>query len=206
MYQIPSVYPQTVSPPKRPATAPAAKPKKEAVKPEPTAPKENASLVSKLNMVVGKVLSVRKHPDADSLYIETIDVGEVEPRQVVSGLVKFMTPEEINGKTILVLKNLKPVPMRGVKSFAMVMCASDAEHTKVEFLIPPEGSLPGDKVYFEGHEGEPEEQLNPKKKVFETIQPDFSTREDLVATWKGIPFRTKKGLVKAASLINANIK
>ena len=72
-------------------------------------------------MCVGKVLSVKKHPDADSLYIETIDVGEPEPRQVVSGLVKFMKPEEIDGKLLLVLKNLKPVAMRGVKSFAMVL-------------------------------------------------------------------------------------
>ncbi len=86
------------------------------------------------------------------------------------------------------------------------MCASDAEHTKVEFLVPPEGSIPGDKVYFENHEGTPEPQLNPKKKVFETIQPDFSTRDDLVAVWKNIPFRTAKGLIKAKSLVNANIK
>lgn len=96
--------------------------------------------------------------------------------------------------------------MRGIKSFAMVLCASEETHTKVEFLIPPEGSAPGDKVYFEGHEGEPEAQLNPKKKVFETVQPDFTTGDDLVATWKGIPFRTDKGVVKAASIVRASIK
>jgi glutamyl-tRNA synthetase len=96
--------------------------------------------------------------------------------------------------------------MRGIKSFAMVMCASDAEHTKVEFLVPPEGSQPGDKVFFEGHEGEPEAQLNPKKKVFETLQPEFSTRDDLVAVWKGVPFQTKNGLVKASTLAKASIK
>ena len=86
------------------------------------------------------------------------------------------------------------------------MCASDAEHTKVEFLVPPPGSIPGDKVFFENNEGTPEAQLNPKKKVFETVQPDFSTRDDLVATWKGIPFQTSKGLIKASTLVKANIK
>jgi glutamyl-tRNA synthetase len=96
--------------------------------------------------------------------------------------------------------------MRGIKSYAMVLCASDKEHTTVEFLIPPFGSKPGDKVFFEGHEGDPEPELKPKKKVWETVQPDFSTREDLVAVWKDIPFKTKKGEVKAKSLINANIK
>jgi glutamyl-tRNA synthetase len=67
------------------------------------------SLVSKLDIVVGRILDVKKHPDADTLYVESIDVGEPEPRQVVSGLVKFMQPEDIMGKDILVLKNLKPV-------------------------------------------------------------------------------------------------
>lgn len=45
--------------------------------------------------------------------------------------------------------------MRGIKSFAMVMCASNADHSIVEFLVPPEGSVPGDRVFFEGHEGTP---------------------------------------------------
>lgn len=151
-------------------------------------------------------MSVAKHPDADSLYVEEIDVGEEAPRTVVSGLVKFMNPEDMKDKTILVLKNLKPVSMRGIKSHAMVLCASDASHEKVEFLVPPAGSLPGESVYFEGHEGTPEPQLNPKKKVFETVQPDFTTRDDLVATWKGVEWRTNRGLVKASSIAKASIK
>ena len=53
--------------------------------------------------------------------------------------------------------------------------------------------------------GEPEEQLNPKKKVLDTIKPDLRTSDDLVATWKGVPFRTSKGVVKAVSLAGASI-
>lgn len=56
-------------------------------------------------------------------------------------------------KMVLVLKNLKPASMRGIKSHAMVLCASNADHTKVELLAPPAGSIPGDRVYFEGHQG-----------------------------------------------------
>jgi glutamyl-tRNA synthetase len=96
--------------------------------------------------------------------------------------------------------------MRGIKSHAMVLCASDASHEKVEFLVPPPGSLPGESVFFEGHQGTPEPQLNPKKKVFETVQPDFTTRDDLVATWKGVEWRTMKGLVKTPSIPKASIK
>ncbi|KAJ3321097.1 hypothetical protein HDU76_000149 [Blyttiomyces sp. JEL0837] len=173
---------------------------------EPKAAPVEASIISKLDIVVGKIVEVSAHPDADSLFVEKIDVGESEPRTVVSGLRKFMTEDDLRGKTILVLKNLKPAAMRGIKSHAMVLCASNAEHTVVEFLVPPEGSLPGERVFFQGHEGEPEEQLNPKKKVFETVQPDFKTRDDLVAVWKDVEFRTHRGVVKASSLKQASIK
>lgn len=65
--------------------------------------------------------------------------------------------------------------MRGVKSFAMVLCATsrDGKETGgVEFVNPPPGSQPGDRVYFEGfEEKEALELLNPKKKIFETVQP-----------------------------------
>ena len=88
----------------------------------------------------------------------------------------------------------------------MVLCASDSSHEKVEFLVPPPNSMPGESVFFEGHKGTPEAQLNPKKKVWETIQPDFSTREDLVATWKGVEWKTNRGLIKSASIPKASIK
>ena len=163
-------------------------------------------LISKLDIAIGKIVDCKKHPDADSLYVSQIDLGEKEPRQVVSGLVKFMTLDQMKGADVVVLKNLKPVKMRGVESRAMVLCASNDEHTKVEFLIPPTGSKPGDCVYFEGHEGTPEDILNPKKKIFEEVQPDFKTTTDKIAVWKDVPFKTDKGVITVASLTAAKIK
>lgn len=101
------------------------------------------------------MVDVKKHPDADSLYVETIDVGEAAPRTVVSGLVKFLQPSDLQDKLVVLLTNLKPAAMRGIKSAAMVLCASNADHTKVELLIPPEGSVPGDRVTVEGQQGTP---------------------------------------------------
>lgn len=112
------------------------------------------ALFAKLDIRIGKVVDVKRHPDADSLYVETIDAGEAAPRTVVSGLVKFLQPEELQDKLVVLLCNLKPASMRGIKSAAMVLCASDADHTKVELLIPPEGSKPGDRVVVEGQQGE----------------------------------------------------
>jgi aminoacyl tRNA synthase complex-interacting multifunctional protein 1 len=106
------------------------------------------------------------------LYVESIDIGEEEPRTVCSGLVKYMTEDEIRGATIIVIVrsaplfyiagqadpkcNLKPVTMRGVKSYAMLLCASSKEGKEggVEFVLPPAGSQPGERIYFEGEKYE----------------------------------------------------
>lgn len=95
--------------------------------------------------------------------------------------------------------------MRGVTSQAMLLCASN--ESGLEIIEPPTGSKPGDRVYFRGHEHEvPEEQLNPKKKIFEQIQPHLFTNEQCVATYKNIPFQTDKGVCKVKSMIRAGIK
>ena len=68
--------------------------------------------------------SLWQHPDADSLYVEKIDVGEAEPRTVVSGLVQFVPQEDLQDRLVVVLCNLKPQKMRGVESQGMLLCAS----------------------------------------------------------------------------------
>ena len=67
-----------------------------------------------------------QHPDADSLYVERVDVGEEgrESRTVVSGLAGRVPMEQLQGRMGVFLCNLKAVKMRGVESQAMLMCAS----------------------------------------------------------------------------------
>lgn len=96
-----------------------------------------------LDIRVGKIVNCEKHPDADSLYVESIDVGEGEPRTIVSGLVAFVPLEEMNDRDVVVICNLKARNMRGVKSHGMVLCASDEAHENVEPLIPPQGCQVG---------------------------------------------------------------
>lgn len=90
--------------------------------PKPAAEPAAAPNPSMIDLRVGHILAVEKHPDADSLYIETIDVGEAEPRTVISGLVNYLTPEQVLGARVVVVANMKPVAMRGVKSYAMLLC------------------------------------------------------------------------------------
>ncbi|XP_050390813.1 tyrosine--tRNA ligase, cytoplasmic [Patella vulgata] len=175
----------------------------------PPPPKKGAALEeivpSRLDLRVGKIISVEKHPDADSLFVETVDLGEEEPRTVVSGLAGLYPMEKLQDRVAVFMCNLKPVKMRGVMSQAMLMCASTTE--AVEPLEPPSGSSPGERVYFEGHEeGQPDEKLNPKKKVWEKLQPDLSISNSLVAQWQECNMMTKLGNVTCPSLKKAPIK
>lgn len=161
--------------------------------------------VGRLDFRVGKIVEVSKHPDADSLYLEKIDCGEAKPRTVVSGLVKFVPIEEMQNRMVVILCNLKPAKMRGVTSEAMVMCASTPE--KVEVLAPPAGSVPGDIVVCEGYPRNPDAQLNPKKKIFETVAPDLKTNGELIACYKGKSLVVEgKGAVIAQTLKNVQVK
>lgn len=181
------------------------KPKKE--KPAAT-DKESNELpvdVRRLDMRVGKIIEVSRHPDADGLYLEKIDCGEAQPRTVVSGLVKFVPIEEMQDRMLVVLCNLKPSKIRGIISEAMVMCASTPD--KVEVLSPPAGSVPGDLVHCEGYPRQPDAQMNPKKKIFETCAPDLKTNDALVACYKEAAlYVPTKGHVVAQTLKNVHVK
>ncbi|KAG2489494.1 hypothetical protein HYH03_011947 [Edaphochlamys debaryana] len=177
---------------------------------EKKAPAEEGPLdVSRLDVRVGVIKKAWKHPDAESLYVEEVDVGEEAPRQVVSGLVKYIpAAEQLVGRRVVLLCNLKPAAMRGVQSQAMVLAASNADGSQLELLEPPAGAPVGERVTWPGFsEGRtPDEQLNPRKKIFETVQPDFTTTAECVAVYKGAPFTTTAGPVKVASIVGASIK
>jgi aminoacyl tRNA synthase complex-interacting multifunctional protein 1 len=173
--------------------------KEKAPKPQ-KAPAAAATLSpSLIDLRVGHVLKAIKHPEADSLFVSTIamgdkpgteDTSEYEGqvvRTVCSGLNGLVPLEEMQGRYVVVVCNLKPVKMRGVKSCAMVLAASprlkegeeDHHAGPVELVTPPEGSKAGERVFFEGWKGEPESVLNPKKKVWETLQIAFTTTNNL---------------------------
>ncbi|XP_043244725.1 tyrosine--tRNA ligase, cytoplasmic-like [Amphibalanus amphitrite] len=161
----------------------------------------------RLDMRVGRVVSVARHPDAESLYVEKIDLGEPEPRTIVSGLVEHISAEELTGRLVVVLCNLKPAKMRGVESRGMVLCASVDEPRAVQPLDPPAAAQPGDRVLVEGYEtGQPDEQLNPKKKVWEKLAVDLKTSSTRVAEWQANPLMTKDGAVTCRSLAGAPIR
>lgn len=180
--------------------------KKEKQEKKTPVPQEDARVdVSRLDMRIGRIVTAKKHPDADALYVEEVDVGEAALRTVVSGLVKHVPLEQMQNRMAVFLCNLKPAKMRGIVSQAMVMCASTPD--KVEILDPPSGAQPGERVTFQGFPGEPDKELNPKKKVWEQVQPDLRTDDRGVANYKGAAFEVSgRGICKAQTLSNTGIK
>ena len=76
----------------------------------------------KLDIKIGKVLKVEKHPKADKLYVFEVDLGD-EKRTIVSGLREFYELKELTGRTVVVFVNLEPRTIRGIKSEGMLLSA-----------------------------------------------------------------------------------
>lgn len=182
------------------------KPKKEKPAAEKPAASEEAPVdIGRIDLRVGKIIEIDRHPDADSLYVEKIDLGEAQPRTVVSGLVKHIPIDEMQNRLVVVMCNLKPAKMRGVTSEGMVMCASSRD--KVEVMVPPSNAVVGDLVHCDGYTRNPDAQLNPKKKIWETVAPDLLTNDDLCACYKGVPLVIpNKGHIKATTLKGVNVR
>lgn len=126
-----------------PASGSAALPKPQSKPLEAPAAAEGVVLVdyeyfSKLKLRTAKVLSARPVEKADKLLCLQIDVGGV-PRQIVAGIAKHYKPEELPGKTVVVVSNLKPASIRGVESNGMLLAASCGDALR---LVTVEGELP----------------------------------------------------------------
>lgn len=107
----------------------------------------------KLDLRIGTVVSVEDHPDAEKLYILKVDLGEEEPRVVVTNIKSFYTPEMMLGRKLLIIANLKPANFRGVKSFGMLMAAEDMDMGGDSLhLLDPSSDVPNGTVMNSGLE------------------------------------------------------
>lgn len=136
----------------------------------------------KVILKVSKIKSVEKHPNGDILYILHLDTGDAsDDRVIVSSIVPYYTEEELLGHNIVLVSNLKPANFRGVKSYGMLLAASDPdapEHSTCEVLFADEFE-PGTVLEFDD-QGEVE-------KVTTYVKPDH---------FFALPMYTENGEVK----------
>jgi methionyl-tRNA synthetase len=110
-----------------------------------------------IDLRVAKILKIERHPKADKLYIETLDDGTGQERVIVSGLVPFYKEEELLGKSIVLVNNLKAAKLRGVESRGMLLAASrkvvaeDGTSSKEAVEVLDAGdAAPGTRLSLEG--------------------------------------------------------
>jgi len=185
--------------------------KKEKAKAE-AKPAEAAPLdPTRLDIRVGVITKCWNHPDSEKLLCEEVDVGDGagpdgQPivRSIASGIREFYSAEDMVGRHVVVLCNLKERSIAGFKSQGMVMCAVAPEHKDVQLLSPRgmDGLSPTTakvQVLFPGFNAANEPPMQPnqvaKKKIFENLVPNFFASEDGVATWNGTPFTLSNGSV-----------
>ena len=79
----------------------------------------------KVELKIAKITEVKEHPDADRLYLVTIDLGGEQTKQIVAGIRNSYTKESLIGRQVVVVDNLEPAVIRGQASQAMLLAAQD---------------------------------------------------------------------------------
>ncbi len=193
---------------KKPAEKSAGKKKKKQGK-QKKGQKQQAEVPAfpQLDIRVGKITAVTKHPDSTKLYLTEVDIGNGEIRKIAAGLQQFIKPEDLLGKCVVVFCNVRERSLAGYPSHGMILCASDAEKKNLELLVPPEGAKAGDPVTVEGLARSPAADLNIAKKnsPWAKMEGKLLTDADLVVKLEGKPLRTDKGAIRATSLKSAII-
>ncbi|KAF7982906.1 hypothetical protein HWV62_25172 [Athelia sp. TMB] len=169
--------------------------KKDAAKAPAAAEDAGEPVPSMIDLRVGHIVDIKKHPDADGLYIEVnssvshivgctesilkqIDIGEdTGPRTVVSGLVHYIPIEQMQDKYLVAVATSK-----------------DGKDAGIELIQPPPGSKPGDRIYFEGADFERFITLDTKEAAW--VNP---------ATKSVHKIRTKAGFCMAPTLVGASL-
>lgn len=176
--------------------------------------KEDPSQVdfTKMDLRVGYITKVWNHEKADTLYCEEIDVGEEAPRPVASGLRQHYTIQEMMGRKVIVVCNLKEITLQGFASCGMVLAAkTEGDDAKMILLDPPAGSAVGDRVSIEGllegdmGGGKPSTNVKIAKKAWEAVKPGLKTDSAGVACWNDKPMLVGKEPITAVTAVNAPI-
>ena len=97
----------------------------------------------KLEFIIAQIREVRDHPNADRLYVIKIDTGK-EEKQLVAGIRKSYTKEQLVGRRVMVINNLEPAVIRGEESQGMLLAASD--ENGISILSPDKDVVLGSTV------------------------------------------------------------
>jgi methionine--tRNA ligase beta chain len=186
-----------------------------------TAPKETVAAgvatdsveadLCKIDLRCGCIKEAGLAPDSEKLMMLQVDIGEEKPRQVLSGIAKFYTADQLMNRKVVVYCNIKPNKMAGLDSQAMILCATEGkggDGAKVQLLVPPKGTKEGTRLTCGSLEvGSMAGEVNVKKisKVWERVQPLLTTNSSKQATFQGTLLQLDAEPITVDSIANGPI-
>ena len=161
---------------------------------------EEADPFSKLDLRVAKIIDVKDHPQADKLYLMQLDLGPLGKRIIVAGIKPCYSKEELNGKSIIIVTNLKSATIRGIQSKGMLLAAEDDQGDVS--LLDPKDATPGTEIFVEGIPREPVSVLefDDFKQVIMTI----GDKQEVV--YNGKPLKSKNDTVVTDKKVKMGVR
>jgi aminoacyl tRNA synthase complex-interacting multifunctional protein 1 len=199
--------------PKKQQQKPAAAPAAAAAAAAP-APALNQPPFTQLDLRVGRIVKCWKHPNADKLWVEDVDIGEAEPRRICSGLAQepLVPLEKMLGASVVVLANLKAVELRKERSHGMILAASSDDHKQAELVGAPAGAKIGERVFLQGQSAAdralapaPEIDGKAKESAWTIVAAKLRTNAEGVVCFDGAPLVASSGPV-ACGMKNSIVK
>lgn len=150
--------------------------------------------VSKLDIRVGKIVSIEVNKDSEKLYNEVIDFGNGLQRKIASGLKGKIDIELLRDSMVVCILNLKERTLCNWPSHGMLLCCN--KDNSYDFIRPPTGSKPGDLVSFGNYPRQPDDVLNPKKNPWDLVKDKITINDKGVAVFDNeSEWKTDKGII-----------
>jgi methionyl-tRNA synthetase len=148
-------------------------------------------LFSNVELRTAKIIDAKEHPDAEKLLILEIEMGKFGQRVIVAGIKNHYSIEELIGKNIVIVANLKPAKIRGIKSNGMLLAATDSEG--IVSLLNPNNAPPGSRIFIEGISYKPDNIIEFEK--FQQIKMQVDEKQQIV--YKNKILKSETGTVKS---------
>ena len=162
---------------------------------EPGSAPLDLSLFPNLDIRVGNLVEIWKHPNSTKLWCERIDIGEETPREIATGLQQHRTEEEMKG-LVLVVANLPAKTVAGFNSNGMILCVTKGD--AIYPLRPPAGSVVGERVGLGKSLGQSEFLPKLEADFFEKVLPHLRTDSQGQACFGDQVFTTSAGAVSCS--------
>merc|ERR1712130_381683 len=158
----------------------------------------------RLNVLVGKIKSARKHKtEGDKMFVSEIDCGEEKCRTVVMGVASFCKEEDLKGRIVMVIINVKPADVKGEFSNGRVLCATSSDKTTKEIVNVPDGAKIGERIKCGDSDKKPDAAISNKN--MHKILKKLNTSNKGVAQYADKEFLTSAGPCIAPSILEGTM-